>query len=113
MDIPGSFAVINVNQMKKCLRVANYRIDLILNDISIPLRMVNSNFDGIDSSCNHYKWPIIRFPMGQYVYINSHICGFGFYNAAYEMVKKKNPTIDRDQGVYVEEIIKEELGLSH
>lgn len=109
MDIPSSFAVINVNQMKKCLRVANYKIDLILNDISIPLRMVNSNFDGIDSSCNHYKWPIIRFPMGQYVYINSHICGFGFYNAAYEMVKKKNPTIDRDQGVYVEEIIKEEL----
>ena len=101
--------VIDKNKMKKQLDVANYKIDLILEDISIPAMQVNAEFTNIDAACNHYKWPLIRFPMDRYVYIDYHICGFGFYNVIYEIIKSCDGSLDKKQGIYVENMLKEEL----
>ncbi len=109
MNQPCFICVIDVEQMKKQLDVANYKIDLILDDISILSRFVNSDYTKIDSPCNHYKWPLIQFPMNRYVYIDYHICGFGFYNVVYEMIKEKDSLIDREQGEFVEKMLKDEL----
>ena len=101
--------VIDRNKMKRQLDVANYKIDLILEDISIPAMQVNAEFSDIDAACNHYKWPLIRFPMERYVYIDYHICGFGFYNVIYEIIKRCDGSLDKKQGIYVENMLKEEL----
>ena len=101
--------VIDKNKVKKQLDVANYKIDLILEDISIPAMQVNAEFTNIDAACNHYKWPLIRFPMDRYVYIDYHICGFGFYNVIYEIIKSCDGSLDKKQGIYVENMLKEEL----
>ena len=47
----------------------------------------NLDFTDVDAACNHYKWPLIRFPMERYVHIDYHICGLGFYNVIYEIIK--------------------------
>lgn len=109
MDQPCFIGVIDKNRMKKQLDVANYKIDMILNDISIPSIQVNAEFTDIDAACNHYKWPLIRFPMERYVYIDYHICGFGFYNVIYEIIKTSDGSLDKKQGIYVEKMLKEEL----
>ena len=101
--------VIDRNEMKRQLDVANYKIDLILEDISISAMQVNAEFSDIDAACNHYKWPLIRFPMERYVYIDYHICGFGFYNVIYEIIKRCDGSLDKKQGIYVENMLKEEL----
>ena len=109
MDQPCFICVIDVKKMKKQLDIANYKIDMILDDISIPAMHVNSEFTSLDAPCNHYKWPLIQFPMKRYVYIDYHICGFGFYNVVYEMIKEKDKSIDKKQGEFVEKMLKDEL----
>lgn len=109
MDQPCFIWVIDVKKMKRQLDVANYKIDMILEDMSIPAMCVNSEFISYDAPCNHYKWPLIQFPMKRYVYIDYHICGFGFYNVVYEMIKEKDKSIDKKQGEFVEKMLKDEL----
>ena len=109
MNQPFFIGVLDRSEMKRQLDVANYKIDLILEDISIPAMQVNAEFTNIDAACNHYKWPLIRFPMERYVYIDYHICGFGFYNVIYEIIKRCDGSLDKKQGIYVENMLKEEL----
>ena len=109
MNQPFFIGVLDRSVMKRQLDVANYKIDLILEDISIPAMQVNAEFTNIDAACNHYKWPLIRFPMERYVYIDYHICGFGFYNVIYEIIKRCDGSLDKKQGIYVENMLKEEL----
>ena len=109
MNQPFFIGVLDRSEMKRQLDVANYKIDLILEDISIPTMQVNAEFTNIDAACNHYKWPLIRFPMERYVYIDYHICGFGFYNVIYEIIKRCDGSLDKKQGIYVENMLKEEL----
>lgn len=109
MNQPFFIRVLDRSGMKRQLDVANYKIDLILEDISIPAMQVNAEFTNIDAACNHYKWPLIRFPMERYVYIDYHICGFGFYNVIYEIIKRCDGSLDKKQGIYVENMLKEEL----
>lgn len=109
MNQPFFIGVLDRSEMKRQLDVANYKIDLILEDISIPAMQVNAEFTNIDAACNHYKWPLIRFPMERYVYIDYHICGFGFYNVIYEIIKRCDASLDKKQGIYVENMLKEEL----
>lgn len=109
MNQPCFIYVIDIKKMKKKVDVANYKIDMILEDMSIPAIRVNSEFTSLDASCNHYKWPLIQFPMKRYVYIDYHICGFGFYNVAYEIIKENCTSIDKIQGEYVEDMLKDEL----
>ena len=109
MDLPCFIGVLDVNRMKQQLDVAKYKIDLILEDMSISAIQVNAGFTGIDTACDHYKWPLIKYPLNQYVYIDYHICGFGFYHAIYEIIKKHDGAIDKKQGIYVENMLKDEL----
>lgn len=109
IELSGFIRSINIVKMKKEIDVANYKIDLILQEISIESNRVNSNFISLDSECNYYRWPLIRFPMNQYVYVDYHICGWGFYYAAYEMIKRVDESIDRKQGELVENMLKAEL----
>ena len=109
MEQPYFICVITVEQMKNQLDVANYKIDMILDDISISVMDVNSEFTSLAAPCNHYKWPLIQFPMKRYVYIDYHISGFGFYDVAYEMIKENENSIDRRQGEFVEKMLKDEL----
>lgn len=109
MNQPFFIGVLDRSEMKRQLDVANYKIDLILEDISILAMQVNAEFTNIDAACNHYKWPLIRFPMERYVYIDYHICGFGFYNVIYEIIKRCDGSLDKKQGIYVENMLKEEL----
>lgn len=109
MNLQEYFCCVDVKKMKNVLNVSNYKIDLILEDISTPFGNVNSEFISLSSQCNHDKCSLIRFPMGQLVYIDYHICGWGFYNSAYEMIKKEDDIIDREQGEYVETLLKEEM----
>ena len=105
MNQPFFIRVLDRSGMKRQLDVANYKIDLILEDISIPAMQVNAEFTNIDAACNHYKWPLIRFPMERYVYIDYHICGFGFYNVIYEIIKRCDGSLDKKQGIYVENML--------
>lgn len=107
MNQPCFICIIDVNKMKKYLNVANYKIDMILEDMSISAMKVNCEFISLDASCNHYKWQLIQYPMKRYVYIDYHLCGFGFYSVVYEMIKENDKSIDKKQGIYVERGVRE------
>ena len=70
MNLQEYFCCVDVKKMKNVLNVSNYKIDLILEDISTPFGNVNSEFISLSSQCNHDKCSLIRFPMGQLVYID-------------------------------------------
>lgn len=109
LDLPYFMCMVNIEQLKQQLDVSNYKIDLILRDMSIGAKDVNSEFGSIEAICNHFKWPLICFPVDKYLYIDYHLCGFGFYHVLYEMIKEEYSLIDKMQGTYVENMLKEEL----
>lgn len=100
---------LDLHEMSKKTKISNYKIKLILNDISIPLKDVNRDFNALDSEVNFYTRPLIQFSKEKYFYLDYHFTGLGFYLAAYDMIKEKYPILDRKQGPNVEVMLRSEI----
>lgn len=100
---------INIYDIKNKTNVAKYKIENILKDISIPKRNVNIEFTSLDGRVNLYTRPLISDLLNNYIYINQHFTGIGFFIAAHEMIKQKKSNLDRVQGTIVEEILRNEM----
>lgn len=105
-DIGG---YLDIKQIMKALKVSNYKIKQILKDISMPVEQVNNTFISLDGEVNFYKRPLIAFSLERYLYVDYHFCGNGFYLAAYDMIKENYSRLDREQGPYVEEMLRSEI----
>lgn len=95
--------------MKKKTNVARYKIDKILEDISICKRNINLEFTSLEGKVNLYTRPLISYSLNKYIFIDQHFTGIGFYIAAYDMIKEKINNLDRLQGPIVEKILRDEM----
>lgn len=102
-------AYIDIEDMKRKTGISRYRLKAILMDISQEAKDVNVDFVSLDSHTNWQQKPLIRFPMETYFFLDQHFCGMGFYHAAYEMIKKNQPILDRLQGTVVETMLLDEM----
>lgn len=109
MLLEQPYAFLNLNDIHKKTKIAYYKINLILEDISRPIIEVNSKFKSLEGEINFYTRPIIRFPFKKYLYIDYHFTGFGFYIAAYDMIKAKFDLLDRKLGPLVEDMLRAEM----
>ena len=109
MLLEHPYAFLNLNDIHKKTKIAYYKINLILEDISIPIKEVNSKFKSLEGETDFYTRPIIRFPFEKYLYIDYHFTGFGFYIAAYDMIKAKFDLLDRKLGPLVEDMLRSEM----
>ena len=109
MSLEQPYAFLNVNDIHKKTKIAYYKINLILEDISRPIKEVNSKFKSLAGETNFYTRPVIRFPVEKYLYIDYHFTGFGFYIAAYDMIKAKFDILDRKLGPLVEDMLRSEV----
>ena len=100
---------VSAEDVRKKTGVANYKIRLIFEDISRPVRELNRNFTSLEGETNFCARPLIRFPLGKYLYIDYHFTGFGFYLAAYDMIKAKFDILDREIGPLAEKMLRSEL----
>lgn len=100
---------LNVDEIHRKTKVADYKIKLILEDLSKPIKEVNSKFDSLEGETDFYTRPLIRFPFEKYLYIDYHFTGFGFYLAAYDMIKAKFDIFDRKLGTMVENMLRAEI----
>lgn len=95
--------------MKKKTNVARYKIDKILDDISICKRNINLEFTSLEGKVNLYTRPLISYSLNKYIFIDQHFTGIGFYIAAYDMIKEKKSNLDSLQGPIVEKILRDEM----
>ena len=109
MSLKQPYAFLNVNDIHKKTKIAYYKIKLILEDISRPIKKVNSKFKSLAGETNFYTRPVIRFPVEKYLYIDYHFTGFGFYIAVYDMIKAKFDILDRKLGPLVEDMLRSEV----
>lgn len=72
MLLEHPYAFLNLNDIHKKTKIAYYKINLILEDISIPIKEVNSKFKSLEGETDFYTRPIIRFPFEKYLYIDYH-----------------------------------------
>lgn len=103
------FGSINIYDIKKKTNFAKYKIESILKDISIPKRNVNLEFTSLEGKVNLCTRPLISDLLNNYIFINQHFTGIGFFIAAHEMIKQKKSDLDRVQGPIVEEILRNEM----
>ena len=109
MMLDQSYAFLNLNDIHKKTKIAYYKINLILEDMSRPIKEVNSKFKSLEGETDFYTRPIIRFPFEKYLYIDYHFTGFGFYLVAYDMIKVKFDLLDRELGPLVEDMLRAEM----
>lgn len=109
MSLEQPYAFLNINDIHKKTKIAYYKINLILEDISRPIKEVNSKFKSLAGETNFYTRPVIRFPVEKYLYVDYHFTGFGFYIAAYDMIKAKFDILDRKLGPLVEDMLRSEF----
>ncbi len=95
--------------IKRATGVARYKAEMILNDISQPIKNVNSDFTSLEGGINFNTRPVIKFPFDKYLYIDFHFTGFGFYLAAYDMIKASLPELDRILGASAEKMLRSEI----
>ena len=109
MMLNQPYLFLNINEIHKKTGLAYYKIKLILEDISKPKNQVNSKFTSLEGTVDYYARPLIKFPLDKYLYIDYHFTGFGFYLAAYDMIKANYDILDRKLGVLVEEMLRAEI----
>ena len=109
MMLEQPYLFLNLDEIHRKTRVANYKIKLILEDISKPIKEVNSKFNSLEGEVDFYTRPLIRFPFEKYLYIDYHFTGFGFYLSAYDMIKAKFNILDRKLGPLVENMLRAEV----
>ena len=102
-------AYVQVENINKSTKISKGRIYKILEDIALDKNQVNSEYTSLESNINLYTRPIIRMGVKKYIFFDQHFCGFGFYLAAYDMIKENYQRLDREQGKYVEQILLEEM----
>ncbi|WP_196594493.1 hypothetical protein [Pectinatus sottacetonis] len=100
---------INESDMKKQTHIAKYKINQILEDISIPVYSVNKNYTSVDAPTNLFSKPLIYFPKRGYYMIDQHFSGIGFYFSIYNLIKSHYASLDKEQGDNVEKILKDEM----
>ena len=109
MGLNEPYLFLNLDKIHKKTGIANYKIKLILKDISKPITEVNCKFTSLEGEVDFYTRPLIKFPFENYLYIDYHFTGFGFYLAAYDMIKVNFDILDREQGPLVEEMLRFEM----
>ncbi len=109
MKLEQPYLFLNFDEIHRKTRVANYKIKLILEDISKPIKEVNCKFNSLEGKVDFYTRPLIKFPFEKYLYIDYHFTGFGFYLAAYDMIKANYDILDRKLGLLVEDMLRAEV----
>ena len=109
MSLNQPYLLLNLNEVHKQTGVAYYKIKIILEDISKPKNQVNSQFNSLEDKVNYYTRPLIKYSLDQYLYVDYHFTGFGFYLAAYDMIKANYDILDRKLGLLVEEMMRAEI----
>ena len=103
------YLFLNLAEIHRAIRLADYKIKLILEDISKPIKDVNSKFNSLEGKADFYTRPLIRFPFEKYLYIDYHFTGFSFYFAAYDMIKTNFNILDRKLGPLAENMLRAEI----
>lgn len=109
LSIEACFGIITAARIKNETRIAMYKVNKILEDIALPANEVNTEFTCLDGKINFFNKPLVKIPINKYFFIDQHFSGFGFYLVAYDAIKENYKLIDREQGVIVEEILRDEI----
>ncbi|MBN1060201.1 hypothetical protein [Clostridium botulinum] len=96
-------------RIKNETHIAMHKVKKILEDIALPSNEVNTEFTCLDGKINFFNKPLIKIPINKYFFIDQHFSGFGFYLVAYDAIKENYKLIDREQGLIVEEILRDEI----
>lgn len=96
-------------QLKKHSGITAYKLQKILQDISISSGEINQSFTALDEPTNLFIRPLIKIMDGRYIYLPQEFSGIGFYYAAYDMIKSNYNLLDRELGEKIESVLVREM----
>ena len=90
-------------------KVAKYKLKDILEDITLPINMINKDFTTFDSPANFFEYPLIYDHSRGYCCFDRILCGSGFLKRIYQIIKPNMRELDSLQGHALERWLYEEM----
>lgn len=94
------------NELKDILKISEYKLSAILNDVSIDVEQVNQNFIHYLDETNTWRKPLIRLDEEIYFCLDGRMSGYGFYEVMYQIIFcVYGASFSAEQGDLLEEMV--------
>jgi hypothetical protein len=98
--------IFSKNDLKAVLGISEYKLNVMLQDISMEVEQVNPDFLHFLDKTNTWQKPLIKLDEEQYFCLDGRMAGYAFYEVMYQILfTARGAVFSRRQGPVLEQMV--------